>query len=358
MASATSAITTPEKKRRGLNICALNTSRMSEATFAYLLVAPLVLALLLLNAFPLLYSIWLSFHRIMLGRSSWQFVGAEQYTRALQDPAMWHSAWVTIQYTVATTVISFAISIGGALLLNEKFKARPILMILAILPWALSTYATAVLWRYIYSQQVGLLNALLGSLGLVNRPVSFLTDEFAIYAVAIAHAWQMAPFGIYFLLATLQVIPPDLYRVARIDRLGMLGRFRHVTLPYLMGPLLALAMLIILAAARIFDIIYFITTGGPGDASMTMTYQINVTTFKSYDIGYGSALSQFLLVLVLVAMVIYFGILMSQRKRGPYDHRVTSISQTAAGMGRDNSPDALDGCAGLLDFEYFFYESG
>jgi ABC-type sugar transport system permease subunit len=224
------------------------------------------------------------------------------------------SSKLTLIYTVATTIITFVISLMGALLLNENFRAKKLLLILTILPWALSTYATAVLWRYIYSSQVGLINAALTYVGILSKPIQFLSPEFAIFAVAIAHSWQMAPFGIYFLLASLQVIPPDLYRVARIDRLNMLGRFRHVTFPYIRSALMAMAMLIILAAVRIFDIIYFITNGGPGNASTTLTYYIYMTTFKAFDIGYGSALSTLLLIGILILMIIYFAVLLYQKK--------------------------------------------
>ena len=291
-----------------------SSSNLSEARFAYILLIPLVISLVVIVGFPLLYSIWLSLHQILLGRNIWRFVGFDQYIRAFSDSMFLLTGRLTIIYTVATTIVTFAISLFGALLLNENFRGKKLLLMLAILPWALSTYATAVLWRYIYSSQVGLLNAVFTNLGIISEPIQFLSPEFAIFAVAIAHAWQMAPFGIYFLLASLQLIPPDLYRVARIDRLGVIGQFRHVTLPYIQGAMMAMAMLIILAAARIFDIIYFITNGGPGNASTTLTFYIYITTFRAYDIGYGSALSALLLIGILIIMVVYFSILVYQKK--------------------------------------------
>lgn len=291
-----------------------SSSHLSESRFAYLLLIPLIIALVAIVGFPLLYSIWLSFHQILLGRGIWSFIGLDQYIRALGDPMFYFSGKLTLIYTAATTIITFIISLAGALLLNENFRGKKLLMMLTILPWALSTYATAVLWRYIYSAQVGLLNALLANIGIIREPIGFLSPKFAIFAVAIAHSWQMAPFGIYFLLASLQLIPPDLYRVARIDKLGLVGRFRHVTLPYIQGAMMAMAMLIILAAARIFDIIYFITNGGPSNASTTLTYYIYMTTFRAYDIGYGSALSTLLLLGILILMIIYFSILLYQKK--------------------------------------------
>jgi len=314
MISKTNSISTKvDAKSKRINWLP-SSSNLSEAQFAYFLLIPLIISLVAILGFPLLYSVWLSFHQILLGRGAWTFVGFDQYTRALSDPMFINSGKLTIIYTAATTLITFVISLSGALLLNENFRGKKLLLILTILPWALSTYATAVLWRYMYSSQVGLINAVFVNIGIISEPINFLSPEFAIFAIAIAHAWQMAPFGIYFLLASLQLIPPDLYRVARIDRLGMMGRFRHVTFPYIQGAMMAMAMLIILAAARIFDIIYFITYGGPGTTSTTLTYYIYMTTFKAYDIGYGSALSTLLLLGILILMIVYFAILLYQKK--------------------------------------------
>lgn len=305
--------TTTARREKQLRLRLPSSSRMSEAKFAYLFLVPLVIALFVLLAFPFFYSLWVSLHRVLLGRGAWQFLGLQQYARAFSDPIFWHSLRLTLLYTVITTALSFVIALGGALILNETFRGKRVVMVLVILPWAFSAYAAAVIWRYIYLREIGLINALIGAVGL--EPMTILTPAFAIPAVAIAHAWQMAPFGVYFLLATLQVIPPELYRVARVDRLGVVQRFRHVTLPYLKYPMLAIAILIVLAAARTLDVIYFITNGGPGNASFAMTFLVYNTTFKAYDFGYGAALSQLLMAIIFVPMVAYFILLLRQRKQ-------------------------------------------
>jgi ABC-type sugar transport system permease subunit len=205
------------------------------------------------------------------------------------------------------------LGLAGALLLNEVFRGRRLLLLLSILPMALSTYATAILWRYIYSQGIGFLNSLLQHLGLVDEGLTYITSSSAIFLVAIAHSWQMAPFGMSFFLAALQVIPPDMYRVARIDRLGPIGRFRHVTLPYLRGTIMATSVLFMIAAFKVFDIIYFLTTGGPGGASTTMTYHIYLQTFRAYNYGLGAALAYILLAVLMVLLVVYFTFYLRQR---------------------------------------------
>jgi ABC-type sugar transport system permease subunit len=261
------------------------------------------------------YSIWLSLHRIRLGRGAWQFTGLDQYLRAYSDPMFWDSVKLTLIYTATTTVLTFLIAMFGALVLNEKFRGRKTLIVLTILPWALSTYATAVLWKYIYSIQLGLISAVTGNLNIEVTPPDLLSPDLAIYSVAIAHSWQMAPFGIYFLLASLQVIPPDMYKVARVDGLGTIARFRHVTMPYLRGAVMAMVVLVVLAAARVFDIIYFITNGGPSNMSTTTTFYIYLQTFRAFDIGYGSAISTLLLLGIVVMMAVYFLVFLRQQRR-------------------------------------------
>jgi multiple sugar transport system permease protein len=117
-----------------------------------------------------------------------------------------------------------------------------------------------------------------------------------------------------FFLAALQVIPPEMYRVARIDRLGLFGRFRHVTYPYLKGTIFATSVLFMIAAFKVFDIIYFLTTGGPAGASTTMTYHVYLQTFRAYNYGYGAALAYLLLAIIMVLLSVYFIAYRRQRR--------------------------------------------
>ena len=199
-----------------------------------------------------------------------------------------------------------AISVGGALLLNETFKGRGFVMALVILPWAVSLYATAIVWKYIYSPDWGMFNAILLRIGLVQEPVNFLSERGAVPAMAVAHAWQIAPLGMYFVLATLQIIPQDLYKAAKVDRLGAFGRFRHVVLPYIKTPLAIVTVLVTVEAARAFDIIFFMTNGGPGDASTTLTWDVYRRSFVNRDLGSGSAVGWLLVILTFIITTIYF----------------------------------------------------
>jgi ABC-type sugar transport system permease subunit len=292
-----------------------SSSRLSDGQFAFLLALPLIFMLVAVVAYPVGYSLWLSFRDIDVIFKINESVGFDNYREAIKSDEVHHALRVTLYYTVVMTSISLVISIGGALLLNEKFRGRSIVMTLVILPWAVSLYATAVVWKYLYSPEWGLFNAVLLRLHLVDTPVNFLSEQLALPAVAVAHAWQISPLGIYFILATLQVIPEDLYKMARVDRLGLLGRFRHVVLPYIKTPLLIVMVLITVEAARVFDTIFFLTNGGPGDVSTSLSWLVYRETFQKRDYGLGSAIGWLLVLLTTAITTIYFLLLFYRRRQ-------------------------------------------
>src|SRR5262249_30910645 len=144
-----------------------NSSRMSEATFAYVLIVPVVLILIAIMIYPTVYSFWMSLHYIDVGSGIWEWVGLDNYAYAFGNADLRSSILRTIQYTVYVTALSTALAIGGALLLNERFKGRKFLAALVILPWSVSTYAAAAVFRYMYNPQFGFFDSVLMNLGIV-----------------------------------------------------------------------------------------------------------------------------------------------------------------------------------------------
>lgn len=234
------------------------------------------------------------------------FVGFGNYWDAITNPMMPRYLYVTLRFTFESTVISFLLALGTSLLLNESFKARAILRVVVLLPWAVSEYATATIWRYIYSSEIGMINAFLFRLGIIPRYVNILTAAHAIDFVAIAYAWHFMPLIAFFLLAGLQTIPEDYYKAAKIDGAGAVRRFVNITLPHIRYAVLIGLILATMEAARAFDIIFMLTSGGPGSATSTMTYDIYLTTFAELNLGLGAAKSYLLIILVLAFAVMYF----------------------------------------------------
>ncbi|MBA2598666.1 MAG: sugar ABC transporter permease [Chloroflexia bacterium] len=294
-----------------------SSSRLSDGQFASLLTLPVIVALLAIVGYPTAYSLWTSFHRIDLIFKRNEYVGLRNYQEALTSPALAHALQITIYYTALVSIFALVIAVGGALILNEKFRGRGFVMALVILPWAVSLYATAIVWKYLYSAEWGMFNAVLLKLNLIDRPINFLSETLAVPAVAIAHAWQIAPLGMYFVLATLQVIPEDLYKAAKVDRLNTFERFRHVVFPYIKAPLLIVMVLVTVEAARAFDVIFFMTGGGPGDVSTTLTWEVYRVFYKNNQYGQGAALGWLLVILTTIITTAYFLLLFWRRKQRP-----------------------------------------
>ncbi len=291
-----------------------SSSRLSDGQFATLLTMPVIVALLAIVGYPTAYSLWTSFHRVDLIFKRSEFVGLRNYQEALASPAVAHAFQITIYYTALVTLFALVIAVGGALVLNEKFRGRGFVLTIVILPWAVSLYATAIVWKYLYSAEWGMFNAILLKLNLIDRPINFLSEGLALPSVAIAHAWQIAPLGLYFVLATLQVIPEDLYKAAQVDRLGTFGRFRHVVFPYIKAPLLIVMVLVTVEAARAFDVIFFMTGGGPGDVTTTLPWEVYRVFYKNNQYGQGSALGWLLVVLTTIITTVYFLLLFWRRR--------------------------------------------
>lgn len=289
-------------------------SRVSATSFGLMLVAPAALLLLLIVVYPVLESLYLALTNTNPLTGAQRFVGLANFGKVLTSSGFWDATLLTLYYALSVTVLGAAVALAMALLLREKFFGRAILMAAVVLPWSLSTYAAAVVWRYVYSPQYGLLAALAQHIGV--QPVDVLARYTVIPSLALVHAWQFAPLGTYFLLASLQAIPEDLYKLARVDGMGMVRRFLAVTLPYIRLPLAIYLVLIGGQAATVFDLIYFLTSGGPGTSSRTLTYDTYVETFTNQNFGYGAAMSWVLLVLVTALTIVYFRIAMTSKRQG------------------------------------------
>lgn len=310
-----STLSKPTEAPRRRRISWPNSSRMSEETFAYWLIVPVLAVLTAIMIYPTLYSIWISLFEVNVALETWDWAGLANYARALSSPDVSAAILRTVIYTVYVTTVSVAIAVAAALLLNEKFRGRLLVLGLVILPWSVSTYAAGVVFRFMYQPQQGFFNSVLQRLNLIQEPYIFINEQFVLLFIAIAHAWQYAPLGMSFVLLNLQIIPEDLYRIAKTDKLGPLGRFRHVMWPYVKTPILIYLVLVTAEAAKVFDIIYFLSGGGPGSASVHLVYLIYKETFVNLDLGYGAAISWILVVIVLALSTLYFLLLTRRRKQ-------------------------------------------
>ena len=273
---------------------AAESAERREARLAWRLVAPALATILLIALFPLLWTVWESVHLHDL-RMPWlgrPFIGAANYVEAFRDARFWGALGHTLLFTVVTVALELGLGCVLALAMNRAFRGRAVVRAAVLIPWAIPTVVSALLWRFIFEGQTGIANTLLVEAGLVrDPPVWFIHADLAWVPVVLADVWKTTPFVALLLLAGLQNIDASLYEAARIDGASAWRQFRYVTLPLLKPAILVALIFRTLDAFRVFDLIYVMTGGGPG----TSTEPIALYTFNSLlqnlRFGYGSALS-------------------------------------------------------------------
>jgi multiple sugar transport system permease protein len=260
---------------------------------AWLLLLPglaLVAGLLLL---PLLEALRLSLFRVWLQAPEAQpFVGLENYLSLAAAPRFRSALRVTLLFIAVTVAAELVLGLALALLLHRRFPARGAARAASLLPWALPTVVSALMWGWIFHDRYGIANRLLMDLGLLDAPLVWLgSPGTALGAAIVADVWKATPYVALILLAGLQTITEDVLEAARLDGASGLSLLRQVVLP-LLRPAIGVAVLFrTLDAFRVFDLIYVLTRGGPGGATETLALFTYQTLFQDLDFGRGAALS-------------------------------------------------------------------
>ena len=265
-----------------------------EARLAWWLVAPTLATILLVALFPLLWTFWESVHLHDL-RMPWlgrPFIGAVNYAEALRDPRFWAALGHTAFFTAVSVTLELGLGLALALAMNRATRGRTVIRAAVLVPWAIPTVVSALLWRFIFDDQAGIVNAVLSGVGLIRQPIVwFIHPDLAWVPLIVSDVWKTTPFVALLLLAGLQNIDSSLYEAARIDGASSWQQFRHVTLQLLKPAMLVALVFRTLDSVRVFDLVYVLTGGGPG----TSTEPIALYTFNSLlqnlRFGYGSALS-------------------------------------------------------------------
>jgi ABC-type sugar transport system permease subunit len=286
-----------------------------DRKFGYLLVAPSVLTLLAITAYPLVYNLWNSFqHDVINSGVPPSFAGASNYQRIFTDhqflPALAHTAGFTVVSVAVETVVGLAL----ALALNQKFRGRGIVRAAVFIPWAVPTVVSAQLWKTMFDPQNGWVNYVLTSLHLPLGHTTWLAETWTAWAgILIADAWRNTPFMAIVLLAGLQVIPNDIYEAARIDGAGAWQTFWRLTMPLLRPALMVALIFRTLSSFLIFDVVYAMTGGGPGTSTSVVSFLNWQAFFINADYGYGGAVSVALVVIALMIAAVYVRVFRSEQ---------------------------------------------
>lgn len=293
-----------------------------EQRQAWVLLAPMLIVMALLTAWPLLRTIWLSFTDAELIGSGAQtgYVGLDNYLYALTDPDFRAAIGRTLYFTVISVALEGVIGVLVALLLNQKFIGRNVLRVLVILPWALPTIVNAMMWRLNFNPDYGSINALLTQAGIIDGYRSWLgSPDSALNAVMLADVWKNYPLVTLLVLAAMQSIPEDLYEAARLDGAPSWRRFRAITFPAIVGALSVALVLRTIDAFKVFDIIYVMTRGGPVDSTKTLSFYVYQESFSYLRAGSGAAYAILMTLMCSVLIALYMAMLYRQRRRSLAD---------------------------------------
>lgn len=303
MTTATTATPRDAGPRQGRRPRTIAQSRRVEAAA---LVLPSLLPVLVLSVAPLVVGIALAFTDARLVRNpQYQFVGAENFQRLLDNGFFWTSFQIGMIWAVSVTLLQLAAGMGLALLLNADLKMQSLTRVLALIPWAMPPVVVAIMWRMIYSPNAGPLNAVLQAFGLpsdINWLANFST---ALPAVIVVGVWVGMPQTTITLLAGLQQIPQELIEAASIDGAGAGRRFLSVTLPSLRPIITSITSLNFIWNFNSFSLVYVLTEGGPGGRTMLPMLFTYLEAFKNRNIGYAAAMGVVLVVVVVALLTLY-----------------------------------------------------
>ncbi|OYD09177.1 carbohydrate ABC transporter permease [Paludifilum halophilum] len=230
------------------------------------------------------------------------FVGLKYYKLYLQDGRMWASLENTFVFTVISVALELVLGLWIAVVLNREFIGRGLVRASVLIPWALPTAVAALMWKFLFDGQNGILAFLFEKIGLLPHMGVLLTTKFwSMFAVIFADVWKTTPFMTLLILAGLQTIPKNLYEAAEVDGASRIQQFFKITLPMLRNTLLVALLFRTLDAFRVFDLIYVLTGGGPANATETISVYAYKTMFAQLNFGAGSALA--VIVFLFVALI-------------------------------------------------------
>jgi multiple sugar transport system permease protein len=278
-----------------------------ERRFAWYLLGPSLLLLLITTTAPLVYLGWTSFFRLDM-TMPWLsgFAGLDNYGKMLGDPRFMNSLWLTVVYTSSTVCLQILVGLSLAMLVQQIPKGQAMLRIAAILPIVLAPVVVGLFWRtLVLAPDVGLVDLVTRALGLGSQ--NWLGDpQLALISVIAIHTWQWTPFAFLVFLATLATLPADVYEAARLDRANAWQRFRYLTLPLIRPAIIMVVIMRTMTALSAFAAIFAATGGGPGSSTEILNLYAYRTSFTELNLGYGSSLAMVLLGLTLAVSYVMF----------------------------------------------------
>jgi multiple sugar transport system permease protein len=300
--SVAAATTTTVPRREHAETASKAERHRVRTAFAFL--APSLIGVILFLVIPIIFVIGLSLVQWnMLTPMKW--VGLSNYVNIFEFDGFGHSLVVTAYYVILNIPIQTAFALGMAMLLRSKRAGTGVIRIIAVLPFLSTPVAMGVVWNWIFNPTTGLINQFLAHLGITG-PAWLSNEATAMPVIAFANIWQYAGYNMLFFLAGLSAIPPTVYEAASLDGATKWEQFRRVTLPLLRPTMLFVLVTGVIGSFQVFDTVYVMTAGGPGNATEVASLNIYNTAFAGFRIGEASAMSVVLFAVILAITIVQF----------------------------------------------------
>lgn len=275
----------------------------------YLYTLPALLYMLFFVGYPIVSNFILSLQDVnvmTLNSPNKPFVGFDNYVKMFQDPVLKQSIVNTLLFTVACILVQFLIGFALALFFNRNFSFSKPVRGLLMMPWMIPVTVTALIFKFIFSSNVGILNQVLQSLHIIQAPIDWLTQPgTAMFALIVANVWIGIPFNMILLTTGLSTIPKDLYESASIDGANKVQSFFRITLPLLKPAIESVLILGFIYTFKVFDLVYVMTNGGPVNSThMLSTYSYKLS-FEMFKYSEGATVANILFVILFFVSLIY-----------------------------------------------------
>ncbi len=284
---------------------------------AWLFLAPMLVTLILVAAWPLARTVWFSFTDANINNmAEAKFVGWENYfgeyglfANPNHTDGFWQSDWGTsitntLKFSVVSVTIETLAGLGVAMLLNQEFRGRTLVRAAVLVPWAIPTIVSAKMWGWMLHDQFGIVNAMLMDWGLISSKIAWTAEPaYALWTVVAVDVWKTTPFMALLILAALQTLPRDCYEAGRVDGVHPLRMFWKVTLPLIRPALMVAVIFRLLDALRVFDLIFVLTSNN--NSTMSMSGFVRREMVDNGYMGYGSAASTALFLIIGAATLTY-----------------------------------------------------
>jgi multiple sugar transport system permease protein len=278
-----------------------------------LMLLPALIAICIVQLYPCVVAIGMSFFDINLLKPTRPFIGFDNYAKIFEDPVNMRVMLNTLVWAIVTVVAGSFLSLCVAVQLNKPFRSRALFRVLFLAPWVTPPIVIASIWKLILNRDLSPISTLLMNLHLVSKPVEFLSDPTIYFGflsipmiyLIIVNIWSFMPFAIVMFLSGLQTVPTELYEAATVDGASKTQQFRHITIPMLMPVMETIILLQGIWQFNNFNLSYLVTHGGPLNSTELMAVRVYIEAMNNFRYGYGASISVVMVAIVIVPTIIY-----------------------------------------------------